>query len=496
MKQLDTYDTQRVHKVNLVLLIILILLLVIPIVFERGFSDAIGIVIAGSLVFLLTIINYFLPINAYLKGFFFALLPNLVVSALFLLDGFALNKHYLIFLSIAMAALYFKKELVMIFSILINIEYIGIYFLNSAALLNTDNSPKGIITVIVAINGVLAVLYFLTRWGREMIAESQEKEVQTKQLLERLQGTFQAIEDGTNTLENGIHHFSTDVKTIHESSQHILEAVQQMSAGIQEESTSLTLVNESMSDSLAHANETVAITQGIVEGTGEMDGRVQDGSEKIDRVTNHMGTVNSAIGIASTTVSELRDSLVNVNSLLDGIKEIAEQTNLLALNAAIESARAGEHGKGFAVVADEVRKLAEESAAITVSITDVTSVLFEKTNQAYERSMEGKAAVDEGQLILKEVADFFTELKDTFQQNNDGLSKGMDVIKAATSNFSSIQSQIENMANISEENTAATEEIVATIENEHDLIGSINKAVKEIEALNADLKQMVRGEEK
>ena len=142
MTQTETQNTQRVHKVNVGLLIILVFLVVIPILYERGMSDASGIAVAGSLVFLLTIINYFLPINDYLKGFFFALLPNIVVAALFILDGYALNKHYLIFLTIAMVTLYFKKELILAFIVLINIEYITILFIDSAELLNTDNSLK------------------------------------------------------------------------------------------------------------------------------------------------------------------------------------------------------------------------------------------------------------------------------------------------------------------------------------------------------------------
>src|SRR5699024_9980618 len=71
-----------------------------------------------------------------------------------------------------------------------------------------------------------------------------------------------------------------------------------------------------------------------------------------------------------------------------------------------------------------------------------------------------------------------------------------DVIKAAANNFTSIQSQVENIANMSEENTAATEEIVATIENEHELIGNINETVKEIEELQDDLTQIVHGNKK
>src|SRR5699024_1099383 len=133
---------------------------------------------------------------------------------------------------------------------------------------------------------------------------------------------------------------------------------------------------------------------------------------------------------------------------------------------------------------------------ITVSISEVTTTLFEKTNEAYEKSMEGKTAVHEGQLTLNEVAHFFGEIKDSFKQNNDGLSKDMDVIKAAANNFTSIQSQVENISNISEEKTAATEVIVATIENEHGLIGSINDTVKEIVELQDDLTQIVHGNKK
>src|SRR5699024_1206947 len=152
MKQLDTYDTQRVHKVNVVLLITLIFLLVILIVYERGFYDTKGIVIAGLFVFLLTFINYFLAVDVYLKGLIFTKLPNIVIIVLLFIDGFALNKHYLICLSIAIVTLYFKKELILLFIIKINNEYISIFLINSTVLVNTDNSLKGIITVIVVIN--------------------------------------------------------------------------------------------------------------------------------------------------------------------------------------------------------------------------------------------------------------------------------------------------------------------------------------------------------
>src|SRR5699024_9556754 len=121
MKQLDTYDTQRVHKVNVVLLITLIFLLVIPIVYERGFYDRKGIVIAGLFVFLLTFINCLLEIEEDLKGLILSVVAKIIIIALVFIDEVALNTHFLIFLSIAIVTLYFKKELILVFIILINI---------------------------------------------------------------------------------------------------------------------------------------------------------------------------------------------------------------------------------------------------------------------------------------------------------------------------------------------------------------------------------------
>lgn len=124
-----------------------------------------------------------------------------------------------------------------------------------------------------------------------------------------------------------------------------------------------------------------------------------------------MSVMSQAMNSTAETVNELQISLQTVDTLLKGIQHIAQQTNLLALNAAIEAARAGEHGKGFAIVADEVRKLAEESAAITVSITNVTSTLFAKSTEAHQRSEEGEKALQYGETLLQDISDFFHTLK-------------------------------------------------------------------------------------
>lgn len=71
-------------------------------------------------------------------------LPYPVLSLLRYIDGFTLNKHYMLFLTVAMAALYLKKELIATFTPLLNIILIITYFINPTGMLGTNDKSVGI----------------------------------------------------------------------------------------------------------------------------------------------------------------------------------------------------------------------------------------------------------------------------------------------------------------------------------------------------------------
>lgn len=98
---------------------------------------------------------------------------------------------------------------------------------------------------------------------------------------------------------------------------------------------------------------------------------VQQVSAGSEENTKGIENIRAQVSILLEVANNLRGSVdqvaqkTQVFSVASGnIVGIANQTNLLALNAAIEAARAGDAGKGFAVVADEVRNLAEQSKDI------------------------------------------------------------------------------------------------------------------------------------
>ncbi len=492
--QKDTYNIKRVHKVSLLITFAVCSLLGIQAFASGGLNRFMEFVIPACTIILLSLANYFIPTKDNVKGYLFCLIPLAVSIALFYLNEFSLHKHYIVYSTIALCTLYFKKEYILIHGVLLNVSIVSVYILRADHILGSDTSLIAFLPIIVILNIVMAILYFSTKWGRELINESYQRELHTQELLSKLQETFNNVESSTDILENSISKLNININTIKEESQHVTTSMQEMANAIQEEATSAYKINDTMVNSMEIVTETLYISKGVIDKADELTQTFGEGWSKIEQMDNQMSIIGSSITTANITVNELQTSMKTVNNLLEGITQIAEQTNLLALNAAIESARAGEHGRGFAVVAEEVRKLAEESAKIVNNITQVTTSLFNKSQEASEKVNNGEVAADEGQELIRSISSYFVNLKKSFEDTITEISKGMNKIENVTELFTETQIQVQNMASISEENAASTEEVLATTENQYREVLEISDSVSVIKDLSEQLSSMVNKE--
>lgn len=193
---------------------------------------------------------------------------------------------------------------------------------------------------------------------------------------------------------------------------------------------------------------------------------VEDGSETVSKLSKTSVINAESMTKVSETIINLNSNTNDILMILDKINSITEQTNLLALNASIEAARAGDAGRGFAVVAKEIRKLAEESQLASQQIKKI----IDNVNKSIKTSL---SISNKAQLSFKEEMDqvevtvkAFELIKLSFEDILNSMSHSQKAIELIDKDKDTLNLYINNIAAVSQRNTASTEEVTATVQNQ------------------------------
>lgn len=201
----------------------------------------------------------------------------------------------------------------------------------------------------------------------------------------------------------------------------------------------LELIGRDLGDVVVAAQQSTAAMQDAAQTSAMMAGMIDT---VVDQVRHTSSAASGAMAHAHETVAlsqGLSDRAGSIGSILDIIRAVARQTSLVALNAAIEAARSGEAGRGFAVVAAEVKTLATQTSdavariepqisamqiatrdvvaanrAIVHDIADIQARAVIVTDTAHsqnERILAITAAIDETALTARAMTDSVEQLE-------------------------------------------------------------------------------------
>jgi methyl-accepting chemotaxis protein len=209
------------------------------------------------------------------------------------------------------------------------------------------------------------------------------------------------------------------------------------------------------------ANRTDQTASSLHETAASIDDLIRTVKQTFDSASQAKQLTLSAAEVAArggavvsqvvVTMQEINASSKRISDIIAVIDGIAFQTNILALNAAVEAARAGEQGRGFAVVASEVRSLAGRSAEAAKEIRSLIA--------------DSVVSVEAGSKLVGNAGETMTEIVRSVQRVSDIVVEISEATDKESSGISNINNAINQLGQMTQQNSALVEESAAAAES-------------------------------
>ena len=487
-----TNRNKKTLNFNLIAIWISTIVLSLQTTVVQGKNSGIEVLIVSGISSIIASVFYISKINFRIKGLIINLSSLFGCLYLAHLQG-GLESGFLIYSAcLLLVALYSDISLLCIYGFILDFSLILMYIFSPTSILGVNMEFRGFMSSIVIITLSIFLLCLLTKWSSDLIKESLEKEEKTLELLDKLENTMGGIDKSTGVLNNSIEKCNVNINMVMEISENVVSAVNEMSNGVTMQADNVSNISQIIISAGNTVEKSKEISLKIVSVSEAVNNDVTEGAKQIKEMDKQMSLIKNAVKSSLDTVSTLQKQMGDIDKFLGGIKNIAEQTNLLALNASIEASRAGEAGRGFSVVAKEVGKLAEESNITVENIYKIVKNTSTTTSVALGDAKKGNEAVNTGEQIAQKLYGTFENLITVFKELNLHISEQNHVINGVKDAFNVVDTEVQNIAAVSEEYAATTEEILSVIHEQNDKISGIVHEIKEINNISNDLNKMIK----
>lgn len=233
-----------------------------------------------------------------------------------------------------------------------------------------------------------------------------------------------------------------------ESMQELNNTVEQLSVSVNEIAGNAT----TLASVVANTREDGEQVDLKVKATVEVS---RQGKADMQNVDVAMQSINEATMKLQQAIDKVGSASEEITKITGVISDIADETNLLSLNASIEAARAGDAGKGFAVVATEIGKLAQTSSNSVHNIESLISEINVLVKDAVSQADDSVDNIQSSSSLVHDALKTFDMIFNNIDEVNHLVQQMMEKVEQ-------VDSVAINVAAISEEQAASSEEILAT----------------------------------